>query len=91
MHDINNSQPTKGTAHVDGAPGDATKVTALLLLVPPLAAIQAFVFFRETLAPLQIVGFALALGGVLLTRSARLRVQGGLRRNLTGGTIRLGT
>ena len=53
--------------------GDATKVTALLLLVPPLAAIQAFVFFRETLAPLQIVGFALALGGVLLTRSARLR------------------
>jgi drug/metabolite transporter (DMT)-like permease len=50
--------------------GEATKVTALLLLVPPLAAIQAFVFFRETLAPFQIVGFALALGGVLLTRSA---------------------
>jgi drug/metabolite transporter (DMT)-like permease len=55
--------------------GDATKVTALLLLVPPLAAIQAFVFFRETLAPFQIVGFALALAGVLLTRSARLRIS----------------
>jgi drug/metabolite transporter (DMT)-like permease len=54
--------------------GEATKVTALLLLVPPLAAIQALVFFRETLAPLQIVGFALALGGVLLSRSARLRI-----------------
>lgn len=54
--------------------GDATKVTALLLLVPPLAAMQAFVFFREALSPLQIAGFALALGGVLLTRSARLRV-----------------
>ena len=53
--------------------GDATKVTALLLLVPPLAAIQAFVFFGETLGALQIAGFALALGGVLLTRSARLR------------------
>jgi drug/metabolite transporter (DMT)-like permease len=55
--------------------GEATKVTALLLLVPPLAAIQAFVFFRETLAPFQIVGFALALGGVLLTRSARIRIS----------------
>ena len=51
--------------------GEATKVTALLLLVPPLAAIQAFVFFRETLAPPQLVGFALALGGVVLTRSAQ--------------------
>ena len=53
--------------------GEATKVTALILLVPPLAAIQAFFFFGEALAPLQIVGFALALGGVMLTRSAPLR------------------
>jgi drug/metabolite transporter (DMT)-like permease len=52
--------------------GEATKVTALLLLVPPLAAIQAYVIFRETLAPVQIIGFVLALGGVLLTRSARM-------------------
>jgi drug/metabolite transporter (DMT)-like permease len=51
--------------------GDATKVTALLLLVPPLAAVQAYLFFGETLAPVQLIGFALALGGVLLTRSAR--------------------
>jgi len=51
--------------------GDATKVTALLLLVPPLAAIQAYVFFGETLARVQFAGFALALGGVLLTRSGR--------------------
>jgi drug/metabolite transporter (DMT)-like permease len=51
--------------------GDATKVTALLLLVPPLAAIQAHMFFGEILAPLQFTGFALALGGVLLTRSGR--------------------
>jgi drug/metabolite transporter (DMT)-like permease len=51
--------------------GDATKVTALLLLAPPLAAVQAYLFFRETLAPVQFVGFALALAGVLLTRSAR--------------------
>jgi drug/metabolite transporter (DMT)-like permease len=50
--------------------GEATKVTALILLVPPLAAVQAYVFFHETLSPIQFVGFALALGGVLLTRSA---------------------
>jgi drug/metabolite transporter (DMT)-like permease len=51
--------------------GDATRVTALLLLVPPLAAVQAYLFFGETLAPVQFIGFALALGGVLMTRSAR--------------------
>jgi drug/metabolite transporter (DMT)-like permease len=51
--------------------GEATKVTSLLLLVPPLAAVQAYVFFGETLAPVQFLGFALALGGVLMTRSAR--------------------
>jgi drug/metabolite transporter (DMT)-like permease len=52
--------------------GDATKVTALLLLVPPLAAVQAYLLFGETLAPAQFVGFALALGGVLMTRSASI-------------------
>ena len=51
--------------------GEATKVTALLLLVPPLAAVQAYLFFGETLEPVQFLGFALALGGVLMTRSAR--------------------
>jgi drug/metabolite transporter (DMT)-like permease len=51
--------------------GEATKVTALLLLVPPLAAVQGFIFFGEILTALQIAGFALALAGVFLTRSAR--------------------
>jgi len=51
--------------------GDATKVTALLLLAPPLAAVQAYLLFHETLAPVQFIGFALALAGVLLTRSSR--------------------
>ena len=53
--------------------GEATRVTALLLLVPPLAAVQAYLFFRETLSPVQFIGFALALAGVLLTRSAGRR------------------
>lgn len=49
--------------------GEAAKVTALILLAPPLAAIQAYIFFHETLMPLQFIGFAMALGGVLLARS----------------------
>jgi drug/metabolite transporter (DMT)-like permease len=50
---------------------EATKVTALLLLAPPLAAIQAYILFNETLSPVQFVGFALALIGVLLARTAQ--------------------
>jgi len=49
--------------------GEATKVTALILLAPPLAAVQGYFFFGEILLPLQFLGFALALGGVLLARS----------------------
>lgn len=51
--------------------GEATKVTALLLLAPPLAAVQAYLLFHETLSPLQFLGFTLALVGVLLARSAQ--------------------
>ena len=47
----------------------AARVSALLLLVPPLAAIEAWALFDETLVPLQIVGFGLALTGVLLARA----------------------
>jgi drug/metabolite transporter (DMT)-like permease len=53
--------------------GDATKVTSLLLLAPPLAAIQAYLLFGETLSPIQFAGFALALVGVVLARSARTK------------------
>jgi drug/metabolite transporter (DMT)-like permease len=59
--------------------GEATKVTALVLLAPPLAAIQAYFFFGETLLVPQFVGFALTLGGVLLARSSpasQLKAQG---------------
>lgn len=47
----------------------ATRMSMLLLLVPPLAAIEAWILFGERLGPVQLVGFALALGGVLLGRS----------------------
>jgi drug/metabolite transporter (DMT)-like permease len=55
--------------------GEATKVTALLLLAPPLAAVQAYIVFNETLSPVQFVGFTLALIGVLLARTARTAPQ----------------
>jgi drug/metabolite transporter (DMT)-like permease len=48
--------------------GEATKVTALLLLAPPLAAIEAYFLFGEILTPIQFVGFAMALIGVVVTR-----------------------
>ncbi|WBO23608.1 DMT family transporter [Sphingomonas abietis] len=47
----------------------ATRVSSLLLLVPMLAAIEAWALFGETLGPIQITGFVLALGGVLLARA----------------------
>ncbi len=46
-----------------------TRVSALLLLVPALAAIEAWWLFGERLGPIQITGFLLALGGVLLARA----------------------
>ena len=49
--------------------GDAARATALMFLAPPLAALEGYVGFGETLLPLQIAGFAVALVGVLLARS----------------------
>lgn len=46
-----------------------TRMSMLLLLVPPLAAVEAWLLFGEKLAPVQLAGFALALCGVLLGRS----------------------
>ena len=42
---------------------------------PPLAAIQAYLLFHETLSPVQFIGFALALVGVLLARTARTGIN----------------
>jgi len=49
--------------------GEASRATVLLFLAPPLAAIQGYLGFGETLSPLQVAGFAAALVGVLLARS----------------------
>lgn len=53
----------------------ATRVSALLLLVPPLASIEAWILFGERLTPLQVVGFALTLVGVTLARARSSGVE----------------
>ncbi len=47
---------------------DPTRISGLMLLAPPLAAIQAYFFFGNTLVPLQVAGFAAALLGTALCR-----------------------
>ena len=46
-----------------------TRMSMLLLLVPPLAAVEAWLLFGERLMSVQLGGFVLALTGVLLGRS----------------------
>jgi drug/metabolite transporter (DMT)-like permease len=48
--------------------GQVARVAALMYLAPPLAALQAYLLFDARLTLLQLAGFALALGGVLLCR-----------------------
>lgn len=48
--------------------GDAARATALLFLAPPLAALESWLLFRETLTPIQLAGFGVALAGVLIAR-----------------------
>jgi len=46
--------------------GAATRVASLFYLVPPVTATIAFVLFGETLGPLALAGFALAVIGVAI-------------------------
>ena len=46
--------------------GEVARSAQLIYLVPPVAAIQAFFFFGETLVPLQIAGMVLTSVGVAL-------------------------
>ncbi|KAB0655315.1 DMT family transporter [Burkholderia territorii] len=48
--------------------GNAARATSLLFLAPPLAALQGYLLFGETLAAVQLAGFGLALAGVVLAR-----------------------
>lgn len=46
--------------------GEVSRVAALIYLVPPAAAVQAYLLFGETLSPVQLAGMALAAVGVVL-------------------------
>ncbi|CAM2175506.1 EamA domain-containing protein [Paraburkholderia sacchari] len=48
--------------------GDAARATALLFLAPPLAALESWLLFGETLTPVQMAGFGVALAGVVIAR-----------------------
>ena len=50
----------------------ATKMSTLLLAVPGLAAAEAWLLFGEKLTTIQVLGFALALAGVVLARRVAL-------------------
>jgi drug/metabolite transporter (DMT)-like permease len=46
--------------------GELSRVAALIYLVPPLAVVEAYVLFGETLSAVQIVGMAVTAAGVWL-------------------------
>jgi drug/metabolite transporter (DMT)-like permease len=46
--------------------GELSRVAALIYLVPPLAVLQAFILFDETLSAIQLVGMAVTAAGVWL-------------------------
>ena len=49
--------------------GEVSRVAALIYLVPPVAAVQAFVLFDERLSAIQLFGMALAALGVALANA----------------------
>ena len=59
-----------------------TRTVALQSLVPAVAVVLAFIFLHETIRPGQVVGGAVILAGVLITRSDVLRWGQGPRPRL---------
>jgi drug/metabolite transporter (DMT)-like permease len=55
--------------------GSASKVSSLYYLVPPTAAIQAYFLFDEVIAPVGIIGMALAGLGVVLVMKQSTKTQ----------------
>ncbi len=46
--------------------GDATRISAMMYLVPPLAMVAAWLILGETITPLALMGFALSAAGVYI-------------------------
>ncbi|MGJ8648082.1 MAG: DMT family transporter [Marinomonas colpomeniae] len=47
----------------------ASQVSTMLLLAPPLAAIESYFLFSESMSTIQIVGFVVTIAGVYLSRA----------------------
>jgi drug/metabolite transporter (DMT)-like permease len=47
----------------------ASQVSTVLLLAPPLAAIESYFLFTESMTTIQIVGFVVTITGVYLSRT----------------------
>ena len=46
--------------------GQAATASSLMFLAPPLAAIEAYFLFGDRLTPIQLLGFVIAVAGVLV-------------------------
>lgn len=55
------------------ARGEVTRVTAVMLRVPPATALQAWFLFGKRLSAIQLPGFAVTLAGVAIVQGLRLR------------------
>ena len=53
--------------------GSATRATSLLYLVPVLSSLMAYYWFGDVLTRLQLLGFVIAIAGVMLARRAGTR------------------
>ena len=56
--------------------GDASRVSSLFYLVPPVTALMAWAVFRETLVPLALAGMALTAVGVALVAAGPASPRG---------------
>ncbi len=55
--------------------GEASKVSSLFFLVPPVTAVMAWAVFGETLGPVELLGMAITVGGVALVSRSKHRPQ----------------
>ncbi|HCP76232.1 MAG TPA: hypothetical protein DIU11_00465, partial [Pusillimonas sp.] len=51
--------------------GQAATASSLMFLAPPLAAIEAYFLFGDTLGPVQLAGFIVVLTGVIICNTRK--------------------
>ncbi|HEY9279205.1 MAG TPA: DMT family transporter [Eoetvoesiella sp.] len=56
--------------------GQAATASSLMFLAPPLAAVEAYFLFGDRLGPIQLLGFAIAIFGVIVCNLRRVNQTG---------------